>query len=146
MADLQSAMEPISNSAEAAAVGGGFTLACPYDGAPMAQVQAGGVTVDRCTKCKSLWLDMNELPRVLAVKKLAEKLDITEHAKSVQTPKVVECPRDHSRLISMVHPNQGQVHYMSCKTCGGALLHAGDLHDLSKYTFFERVKRFFSMK
>jgi uncharacterized protein len=112
----------------------------------MDKVQAGGVTVDRCTKCKSLWLDMNELPRVLAVKKLATQLDITEASKSLTKPKIIECPRDHSRLIQMVHPKQGQVKYMSCKTCGGALLHAGDLHDLAKYTFFERVKRFFSLK
>jgi Zn-finger nucleic acid-binding protein len=139
-------MESSTNSLEVGAVSGGFTLHCPFDGVSMDKVHAGGVTVDRCVKCKSIWLDMNELPRVLAVKKLAEQLDITAEAKSAPKPKIVECPRDHSRLIQMVHPKQGQVKYLSCKTCGGALLHAGDLHDLAKYTLLERVKRFFSLR
>ena len=39
---------------------------CPIDGAPMAKEVVHMIIVDRCTKCRGVWLDGGELEKVYA--------------------------------------------------------------------------------
>ena len=39
-------------------------LACPIDGAILRQEDIHDVTVDRCPRCKGLWLDADELDEI----------------------------------------------------------------------------------
>lgn len=123
-------------------------LSCPACAKPMEKVQEADITIDRCTSCGGLWLDALEKDRILANKGAAKKLDparatrATDVAGSVPAPqkKPTLCPRDTSTLIRMVDHKQPHIHYESCKVCGGAFFHAGDLRDLGSFSLLERLR------
>ena len=124
-----------------------FSLACPYDGHRMDKVEVGKFTIDRCGECGGLWFDMAELQRFIAHKLPTEKLDIgakrgSERAHAGQKYK---CPRDHSDLIVMADVKQAHIKYHSCTVCGGIMLDAGELRDITEFTLREKVKAFFKM-
>lgn len=122
----------------------GFLLACPNDGAEMEKVKAGTFEIDRCTRCGAMWFDMAELQRMVAHHLPLEEFD-TFADKSVKRPTMTKrcCPRDDTPLADASDPNQPQVIYHQCNTCGGLLLDAGQLRDFGSYTLVERVKSFF---
>jgi hypothetical protein len=37
---------------------------CPVDGSPLDKENARGVIIDRCPRCKGVWLDAGELERI----------------------------------------------------------------------------------
>jgi uncharacterized protein len=126
-------------------------LGCPACSKPMEKVQEADITIDRCTACGGLWLDALEKDRILANKGAAKKLDparptrATDVAGSGATSvppaqKKTLCPRDTSTLIRMVDHKQRHIHYESCKVCGGAFFHAGDLRDLGSFSLLDRLR------
>lgn len=118
-------------------------IACPKDGTKMQKVHATGVTADCCAACGSVWLDALELERLLKDREATKKIDTKAAGTPPAPPGKLLCPRDHSQLIDMVDRHQPHVHLRSCKVCGGCLLDAGKLKDLSRFTLRERVASFF---
>jgi Zn-finger nucleic acid-binding protein len=122
-----------------------FQLECPFDGHAMESLKARNFTIDRCTKCGSLWFDMAEMQRMIAHNLPPSDFDtFPPHAKRQRSDNC-KCPRDHTNLKPTPDPKQPQVEYLACDTCGGMLLRAGDFSDLTKFTLAERVKSFFKM-
>lgn len=121
-----------------------FNLTCPRDGATMEQVAAAGVTVDRCPACGAMWFDRKELQRLASDKAGARLVDqpLDRPAPEV-IPGDIRCPRDHSRLIPVADRKQAHVEMLSCTSCGGLLLDAGELRDLSEFTLAERIRALF---
>jgi Zn-finger nucleic acid-binding protein len=122
-------------------------LNCPKDGGPMEKIKAGGVILDRCVRCRAIWFDQSELDRVLATKNAVKKVDRPSKHGRAGEPKVFapgghSCPRDGSPLIEMSDLKQPHVVFLSCTVCGGALLDAGELTDLSEFTLRERLRGF----
>ncbi len=39
-------------------------LVCPIDGAPMSKEISHSIIIDRCTKCRGVWLDPGELEQI----------------------------------------------------------------------------------
>lgn len=126
---------------------GDFNLQCPYDGHRMEKVEVGKFTIDRCGKCGGLWFDMAELQRFIAHQLPAEKVDIgtKRGGEQVHAGKTYKCPRDQSDLILMSDVKQAHIKFHSCTVCGGIMLDAGELKDISEFTVGERVKAFFRM-
>jgi Zn-finger nucleic acid-binding protein len=122
-----------------------FQLECPFDGHSMESVQAKNFTIDRCTKCGALWFDMAEMQRMIAHHLPPSDFDTFPPHGKRQNGDNCECPRDHTNLKPVSDPQQPQVEYLVCDTCGGMLLRAGDFSDLTKFTLAERVKSFFKM-
>jgi Zn-finger nucleic acid-binding protein len=56
----------------------------------------------------------------------------------------LHCPRDRSPLINIVDLKQEHIEQNACTVCGGILLDAGELRDLSEFTLSERVKAVFA--
>ena len=52
------------------------------------------------------------------------------------------CPRDQSALVTVPDSRQSHVEIDVCRQCGGVLLDAGELKDLSEFTLSERLKAF----
>lgn len=121
-------------------------LRCPKDAALMAKVQVGQVTVDHCARCGGMWFDPYELERVIQNRKAAVDLDAgaarRQYEWSVYRASTLICPRDKSELITVPDPRQPHVQIEVCRTCGGVLLDAGELKDLSEFTLSERLKAF----
>lgn len=122
-------------------------LRCPKDATLMERIGVGGITVDRCATCGSLWLDALELPRVLAEPGAVEELDIGPISRRSGNAALggLLCPRDKSTLIEMVDKDQPHVKTNACTVCGGVLLDAGELDDLSHFSLRELIRRFFNL-
>lgn len=101
----------------------------------------GGVTVDRCAKCGAVWLDKNELERILAAD-ASEKVDLGPFGKDKPNGPIapLQCPRDRSFLTEVADTKQMHVLIMVCSECNGKLLDAGELIDLAQFTVGERIK------
>ena len=123
-----------------------FVLKCPLDEHDMESVKARNFTIDRCTRCGALWFDMAELQRIIAHGLPADDFD-TFAGKEPRRPSaaVHKCPRDGSTLKQVDDPAQPHIHYLQCESCGGMLLRAGSLSDLTHFTFTERLRSFFRM-
>lgn len=122
-------------------------LTCPKDQGMMEKVKVGSVIVDRCLRCQAIWMDANEIERVLAVQGAAQKLDVPHPKGKADEPTVfalehLTCPRDKSPLIEMIDGKQSHIRFHSCTVCGGALYDCGELKDLSEFSLKERIGAF----
>ena len=115
---------------------------CPACHKPMQPLAVDDINVDRCSSCGGVWLDVLERERLVAAGKVGT-VDTDDALRAAPSNAVMNCPRDHARLIHMVDLKQPQIHFESCKLCGGMLFDAGELKDLSRFTLLERLKDFF---
>ncbi len=108
----------------------------------MESVRIGSTTVERCPSCHGIWLNALELD---VLRRDRAGVRAVDRADADPTPAgvVLTCPDDHSRLIEMVDREQPHVRYHSCKICGGVLLDAGELRDLTQVTLRERLRAIF---
>jgi Zn-finger nucleic acid-binding protein len=128
----------------------GDRIRCPKDGTIMERVSVPGptgtVTVDRCAGCGGLWFDPLELGHTLASKGQPSSLDTgaleerPHNVKLGQNLGGMVCPRDGSPLAKTRHLQQQHVVLDQCPTCGGVLLDAGELKDISEFTIGEKIK------
>lgn len=130
-------------------------IRCPKDATIMEKLTVGSsdLVVDHCGRCGAIWFDAYELERVIRAKQQGVDLDEIDYgtAKSNYEYKVLrdeflECPRDHSKLLQVPDPRQPHVIIDLCRECGGVLLDAGELKDLSEFTLAERVRSIFRSK
>lgn len=120
-------------------------LRCPKDGTIMEKSQVGtgpaAITIDRCARCGALWLDKDELERILAIG-ATKQADLGPFGMDKPHGPMGEvlCPRDQSILVEVADKQQKHVLIMICTDCGGKLLDAGELTDLSEFTMMERLR------
>lgn len=116
---------------------------CPSDGSLMERIPIAGIEADRCPVCGSLWLDGRELERILDIPGAAGTLDAGPSEPDGPRGHLIGakvCPRDRRTLITIPDPEQPHVTTELCMTCGGVLLDAGELKDLSQLTLRERLR------
>lgn len=121
-------------------------VSCPKCHVNMERVKVERLAVDRCHKCGGLWLDQGELDALLSTRGGAKQAIATldagpavEGSRARHVVSRVECPRDKSRLITIVDRKQPHIHFEACTNCGGTFLDAGELKDLSERTLRERL-------
>lgn len=116
-------------------------MQCPKCTSPMAQVNFGGVVVDRCTNCQGLFFDEFE-KEALRKMKNADALDIGDAKTGKWFNKVdrIKCPRCSSAMIRMVDAEQPHIWFEQCKVCGGSFFDAGEFRDLSHQTVLDFFK------
>jgi Zn-finger nucleic acid-binding protein len=122
-------------------------IRCPHDAAYMEKLRAGRVTLDHCARCGRVWCDPYELAVASADRKTADAVDYGtaghDYDNTMHNPGQLLCPRDGAPLIKVPDPRQPHVIIDICRTCGGVLLDAGELKDLSELTLAERLRGFF---
>ncbi len=130
-------------------------IRCPKDATIMEKLTVGDskFEVDHCGRCGAIWFDAYELEATIKAKDKGVDLGEIDYgtAKHNYEYKVLrddflECPRDHSKLVQVPDPRQPHVIIDLCRTCGGVLLDAGELKDLSEFTLAERMKGLFGFK
>lgn len=119
-------------------------LRCPKDGTLMERQTIGGtqgVMIDRCSRCGALWLDAHEMERIFAIG-AAKTVDLGPFGRDKPNGPIapLHCPRDHALLVEVADKRQLHVLIMLCGECGGKLLDAGELTDLSEFTMMERLR------
>jgi len=121
-------------------------IRCPKDAALMERIAIGSVVVDHCARCGGMWFDPYELDAALKSKEAPTLIDYGsakhEYQWHVHRASDLLCPRDQSPLVTIPDPRQPHVQIDLCKSCGGVLLDAGELKDLSEFTLAERLKSF----
>jgi len=124
-------------------------IRCPKDAMIMEKMSLGDFSVDHCGRCGAIWFDAYELERTIKAKDAGLNLSEIDYGSArvydyeVHGAITRECPRDHSTLLQIPDPRQPHVIIDLCRQCGGVLLDAGELKDLSELTLAERVKGFF---
>jgi Zn-finger nucleic acid-binding protein len=133
-------MEPLLGADDGTA----FDLECPHCKWAMTKVDVASITLDRCSRCGGIWLDLRELQ----IARKADARALVQADQSYQSDaegrhKPRHCPRDKSLLITMVDQKQKQIEFESCTVCGGIFFDAGELSDLSEFTLRERFNKWF---
>ena len=95
---------------------------------------------DRCEDCGGMWLDLNEIHRVLAIKGEAKRIELATEPKARPGSgrQTRLCPRDGGHMVTLSNLPQVHVEYEQCPICGGIYLDRGELNDLNSYTVLER--------
>jgi hypothetical protein len=95
-----------------------------------------------------MWFDALELDKVAKHGDVVGHLDIGKQM-DVTRGGVLgtrHCPRDGSPLIVMFDEQQRHVEELGCTVCGGILLDAGELKDLSEFTLKEKFKHWLARR
>lgn len=112
----------------------------------MEKVPVGKLIVDHCARCGAMWFDPYELELVIKDRPAAEHVDYgaakQQYQWNVYRASTLLCPRDQSELVTVPDSRQPHIEIEVCRTCGGVLLDAGELKDLSEFTLAERLKAF----
>ena len=108
-------------------------LRCPHDLTRMEIESIGGVIVDRCNACGRLWLDDEDMQKLLADKLTVHAADLGPFVReSGRAPISGEmCPRDGKNLLEFMHPDKPEMVLEFCPGCRGLLLDAGERRQMS---------------
>ena len=106
-------------------------MKCPKcEETTLTRVRVGELEVDHCNECGGLWLDRDELPRLLeadkgALRDLRRGRDRTE-----ANTRRGSCPHCGTELLRVVSASQRSVTLDKCADCGGVWLDGGELNTL----------------
>jgi Zn-finger nucleic acid-binding protein len=120
----------------------------PLNGEPMEKLQIGNVKIDRCAKTGAIWLDRGELAQLALLdgkhKGLLRGLDKLPDG-AVPTPRkrgTLKSPRGGAVMMVVSDPQQKHVEFEVDPETGGCFFDAGELADLTDYSFKERLRSF----
>ncbi|MEM7755817.1 MAG: zf-TFIIB domain-containing protein [Planctomycetota bacterium] len=118
----------------------------PVNGEPMEKLQIGDVKIDRCPTTGAIWLDKGELAQLALLdgqhKGLLKRLDkpnTDAPARAVRRGPI-KSPRTGAVMMVVNDPEQKHVEFEVCPQSGGCFFDAGELADLTEYTFKERLR------
>lgn len=120
----------------------------PLTGEPMEKLQVGNVKIDRCPKSGAIWLDRGELAQLALLdaknKGLLRQLDKRGGDPSYRRNQrgTLKSPRTGVEMMVVNDPEQKHVEFEVDPDSGGCFFDAGELSDLTEYTFRERIRSF----
>ena len=105
----------------------------------------GGVTVDRCTKCKGMWFDLGEA-EALKDKWMSDYVDDGDPTVGKEHNKIrdIDCPRCGKRMNLMSDPVQSHIKYEACEE-HGLYFDAGEFTDYKYETLMDIFRDFVSV-
>ena len=119
----------------------------PINGEPMEKLQIGDVKIDRCATTGAIWLDKGELAQLALLsaqhKALIKKLDKPNEFTPARGERRAQLrsPRTGAVMITVTDPEENhKVEFEVCPECGGCFFDAGELAELTEYTFRERIR------
>jgi len=117
----------------------------PLNGVEMEKLRIGPVTIDRCPKSGAIWLDKGELAALAALdahdRGLIKRLDQPRPGvvkRSGRGP--LKSPRSGLVMMVVNDPKQKHVEFEVDPESGGCFFDAGELADLTEYSFVERIR------
>ena len=117
---------------------------CPKCASEMETVVYSGTKIDRCTGCKGLWFQPDELAGLREDSWMADYvLDEGEAkiGKEFNRIRAIACPQCDADMLQESDADQPHIVYESCPNGHGVFLDAGEFTDLMHKTFWDRFKR-----
>ena len=121
-------------------------MKCPRcDSSQMDTQAVGEIEVDRCPSCRGIWLDANELEKLLAANpKNFFQEDRTFEAHAHDSGPQLQCPRcKGAQLIKLNSRLRPGTILDSCTVCYGTWLDPGELTRLASTDLAGRLRRLF---
>lgn len=108
---------------------------CPRCEGKLATETYGGVEIDRCTRCKGIWMDAEELRRARRefLEGGAGALDGQSPAVSDGTKAERVCPRDGAKLETFNYAYSSGIEVDRCGRCGGLWLDNGEFAKIEDF-------------
>ncbi len=102
-------------------------IQCPKCSTAMVGTQEGGIKLDKCPKCGTVWFDRTELSATVA--HLAKGASLGWGNRVVEeTDKPWVCPRDRSPTL--VTYSLGDAKFRRCTKCRGSAVEPGEMDKL----------------
>lgn len=122
----------------------------PLNGETMEKLQIGAVRIDRCPKTGAIWLDRGELAQLALLsatqKGLLQALDKpTAESEAARRAKrgSLKSPRTGVVMMVVSDDRQRHIEFEVDPESGGCFFDAGELADLTDYSFKERLRGLF---
>ena len=108
-------------------------------------VTLGEIEVDKCDKCSGIWFDMGELGKVLEagdVESLKNQIDNNDG----DDAKKAKCPRcgGEGNMVQVTSLKNHDIHVDTCPVCYGQWLDGGEIDELTKESFIDKIKSMFN--
>jgi Zn-finger nucleic acid-binding protein len=118
------------------------SMQCPKCRHGMEEVTHEGITIDRCTNCRGLWFDQDEMVQLKAVKD-GHLVDIGDAKIGWKWDSLadINCPRCGKEMDKSADPVQKHIWYEVCIE-HGVFMDAGEFKD---YKFESLLDRFRSL-
>ena len=119
-------------------------MKCPKCSAPMEITSFKEMEIDRCSNCKGLWFQPEELAALRNETWMADYIldeGKVKTGKKFNKIRDVHCPQCNAEMEQQTDPEQPHVVYESCPQGHGTFLDAGEFTDLMHKTFWDKFKR-----
>jgi uncharacterized protein len=103
-----------------------MTLPCPCCSEGLNEVQVGSCRVDRCSGCRGIWFDYQELQRLCVETPEALAALDAPAAEPGAGPRLRHCPRCRQALSPFALDGWQELPADRCNYCGGIWLDAGE--------------------
>ena len=119
-------------------------MQCPKCKAPMEEVTYTKVIVDRCTNCKGLWFEPEDIAE-LKERWMSEYMDIGNPAVGRKFNQIedIKCPVCGKPMDKLADEKQTHIWYEACPDGHGIFFDAGEFTDWKHDTFMDRFRSFF---
>jgi len=117
---------------------------CPKCSAAMETFSFKEISIERCTGCKGLWFQPDELKELRSEAFMADYVIDEGKAKVgkiFDRVHEIQCPECGADMNHEQDADQPHVGYESCPEGHGTYLDAGEFHDLVHKSFWDKFKR-----
>ncbi len=117
-------------------------MQCPKCNSSFQTEEFRGVTIDRCSGCKGMYLDADKLENLKDEHYSQDKSVDTAYPKDGKNyDKVddIQCPVCNANMDKISDPEQPHIWMEACPTCNKVFLDAGEINDLRYVTLFDKV-------
>ncbi len=103
---------------------------CPRCSVEMTEIATGDSTLQRCSSCGGLWIDVADLNRVL----LHANLPALSALGGFVNPDEIAgmCPACNVDLVAVEGGEKRSLHYDTCESCGGIWLEGPDEDEIAE--------------
>jgi len=116
---------------------------CPKCSAEMEVTSYDGIKIDRCTHCKGLWFQPDELATLRNDIWMADYIldqGDAKTGKKYDRLRAIQCPQCGTDMKQEFDQEQPHIIYESCPDGHGSFLDAGEFTDLVHKTFWDKFK------
>ncbi len=117
---------------------------CPKCFAEMEITSFKELEIDRCSSCKGLWFQPEELAFLRNETWMADYIldeGKAKTGKEFNAIRDIRCPQCGTEMEQQTDPDQPHVVYESCPQGHGVFLDAGEFTDLMHKTFWDKFKK-----